>query len=144
MAFVGGHKQDGENDPWMTAQREYEEETNHSRETIRYLGCLPIVVTSRQVPIVPVLTELLISTEKFLAEVKSNGEWDTVVAYSWDELLKEENWEYGIYDGYVKRPIMFHPIRTGHYIPKENSETLMLWGATASIVWNLLKKYSAV
>src|SRR5690606_6898607 len=55
IAFVGGHKTANETDPWQVAQREFEEETNHSRNCIEYLGCLPIVLTAKMQPIVPVM-----------------------------------------------------------------------------------------
>src|SRR5665647_1876927 len=94
VAFVGGHKQANEDDPWTVAQREYEEETNHSRKSISFLGYLPPVMTARMQPIIPVMVKLEIPTDQFLKEVKSNGEWDDILAYPWSELTLENHWEF--------------------------------------------------
>lgn len=142
IAFVGGHRKPSETHPWEVAQREFEEETHHSREIIEYLGWLPAVMTARSQPIVPVVAKLLMPTAQFLEEVKSNGEWDDIMAYPWDELLKEENWEYAWRHGHSSSAVMFHPIRSGSYLPLENNrKTHLLWGATAHMIWNFLKLY---
>jgi 8-oxo-dGTP pyrophosphatase MutT (NUDIX family) len=142
MAFVGGHRKESESDPWIVAQREFEEETSFDRRVISFLGYLPIVMTARLQPIVPVMGELLISTEEFLRDVKSNGEWDDVIAYPWKELMKEENWEFAWRNGYAKFPVLFHPIRQNTFIPKGHDfHTHLLWGATASMVWDFLRLY---
>lgn len=142
MAFVGGHRKESESDPWIVAQREFEEETSHDRKVISFLGYLPIVMTARLQPIVPVMGELLISTEEFLRDVKSNGEWDDVIAYPWTELTKEENWEFAWRNGYAQFPVLFHPIRRNTFIPKGTDfHTHLLWGATASMVWDFLRLY---
>ncbi len=80
IAFVGGHKKSDENDPWTVAEREFEEETGLSRDIIEFQGYLPIVLTARLQPIVPVISKLLISTEEFIRDVESNGEWDDCLA----------------------------------------------------------------
>lgn len=142
MAFVGGHKQMGEIDPWIVAQREFEEETSFSRSEIEFLGYLPIVMTARLRPIVPVMATLKISTEEFLKEVKSNGEWVDVIAYPWCELIQENNWEFAWRNGYAKVPVLFHPIKKGTFIPStQDYHTHLLWGATASMVWDFLRLY---
>ncbi len=100
-------------------------------------------MTARLQPIVPVLARLKIPTAQFLQEVKSNGEWDDILAYSWEELMKEENWEYAWRHGFVsKTAVMFHPIRSGTYLPLENNKkTHLLWGATAGMIWSFLRLY---
>lgn len=142
MAFVGGHKKPDETDAWVVAQREFEEETHHSPQIIEYLGCLPVVMTARLQPIVPVMARLTMPTAQFLQEVKSNGEWDDILAYSWDELLKEENWEYAWRHGNESSAVMFHPIRSGTYLPLDNNhKPHLLWGATAGMIWDFLRLY---
>lgn len=142
MAFVGGHKQNHESDPWIVAQREFEEETSLSRDQIEFLGYLPIVMTARLQPIVPVLSKLLISTEDFLKQVKSNGEWDDVIVYPWKELSREENWEFAWRNGFARVPVLYHPIRKGTFLNlTQNYHTHLLWGATASMVWDFLRLY---
>jgi 8-oxo-dGTP pyrophosphatase MutT (NUDIX family) len=142
MAFVGGHKHLGEADPWIVAQREFEEETNFPRTVIEFMGYLPIVMTANLQPIVPVLTKLLITTDDFFKSVKSNGEWDDVIAYPWIELVKEENWEFAWRNGHAKFPVLFHPISQGSFIPLTSDfHTHLLWGATASMVWDFLRLY---
>lgn len=142
MAFVGGHRKDDEVEPWVVAQREFEEETSISRVDIEFVGYLPVVMTARLQPIIPVIGKLLIPTNEFFRQVKSNGEWDDVIAYPWKELMMEENWEFAWRNGYAKFPVLFHPIRQGTFIPKtQNFHTHLLWGATASMVWDFLRLY---
>lgn len=142
MAFIGGHKNQDEIHPWEVAQREFEEETSHSRNDIRLLGFLPAVMTARSRPIIPVMSELLISPEKFIDKAKSNGEWDSIVAYPWSELIKEYNWEFAWRHGTTKSPVMFHTIRAGTFISLEtNKHPHLLWGATALMIWDFLRLY---
>ena len=142
MAFVGGHRHSDEQDPWEVAQREFEEETSITRTALEFLGYLPIVMTARMQPIVPVMCSLTISTEQFFREVKSNGEWVDIVAYPWKELMKEENWEFAWRNGYAKFPVLFHPMRRGSFVPNsQDFHTHLLWGATASMVWDFLRLY---
>lgn len=142
IAFVGGHRKAEETNPWEVAQREFEEETGQSRDVINFMGYLPVVMTARLQPIVPVLGKLLISTEEFMKNVESNGEWDDCVAYPWKELAVEESWEFAWRNGYSKFPVLFHPMRRGTYIPKTHDHhTHLLWGATAYMVWDLLRLY---
>lgn len=142
MAFVGGHRKIEETDPWIVAQREFEEETSLSRKDIEFLGYLPVVMTARLQPIVPVMSALKITSEEFFQRVKSNGEWVDIIAYPWSELVREENWEFAWRVGYAKSPVMFHPIRRGTFIPlTQDYHTHLLWGATASMVWDFLRLY---
>jgi len=142
IAFVGGHKKESEIDPWVVAQREFEEETGLNSNMVSFVGHLPVVMTARLQPIVPVMGKLLISTEEFMREVKSNGEWDDCLASPWSELCIEENWEFAWRNGYAKFPVLFHAIRRGTYIPKsQDFHTHLLWGATASMVWDFLRLY---
>jgi 8-oxo-dGTP pyrophosphatase MutT (NUDIX family) len=115
IAFVGGHKHVGENNPWMVAQREFEEETSLTRDVIEFMGYLPVVMTARLKPIVPVLGRLKISTEEFMKQVTSNGEWDDCIAYPWSELCIEENWQYAWRTGYTQTPVFFSPYKTRNF-----------------------------
>ncbi|MFP5386861.1 MAG: NUDIX hydrolase [Bacteriovoracia bacterium] len=142
IAFVGGHKKDGEKDPWIVAQREFEEETGFESEKIEFLGYLPAVMTARLQPIVPVIAKLNLSTEEFMLGVTSNGEWDDCVAYPWSELTREDSWQFAWRSGFAKFPVLFHPMKRGTFIPKTNDfHTHLLWGATASMVWDFLRLY---
>jgi 8-oxo-dGTP pyrophosphatase MutT (NUDIX family) len=142
VAFVGGHKTASEIDPWEVAQREFEEETAHSRSCLEFLGYLPLVMTGSAQPIVPVMAKLNLPLELFLQEIKSNGEWDDVIAYPWRELTQEKNWEFAWRHGYAKSPVMFHAIRGGSYFHLLNNSSFhLLWGATAQMIWNFLRLY---
>lgn len=142
IAFVGGHKQVHERSPWDVAQREFEEETGLERSHLEYLGDLPLVFTAHRQPIIPVMAKLTISTQKFLSEVKSNGEWDEILAYPWRELILEQNWNYAWRHGQDKSAVMFHPIKSGSYLSPDKSEkSHLLWGATASMIWSFLRLY---
>jgi 8-oxo-dGTP pyrophosphatase MutT (NUDIX family) len=143
IAFVGGHKILGELDPWIVAQREFEEETHFSGDCVEYLGCLPMVMTARLQPIIPVVAKLTMSTSQFLTEVKSNGEWDDILAYPWSELTQEKNWEYAWRHGFNSQSaVMFHPIKAGSYLHLENNtKPHLLWGATANMIWTFLRLY---
>ncbi|MCM2351452.1 MAG: NUDIX domain-containing protein [Bacteriovoracaceae bacterium] len=141
-AFIGGHRQSGETDPWIVAQREFQEETSLSSDHLEFLGYLPIVMTARLQPIVPVMSRLLITTDEFLKQVRSNGEWDDVIIYPWSELIQEDNWEFAWRNGFTKVPVLYHPIRSGTFLTlTQNFQTHLLWGATASMVWDFLRLY---
>lgn len=142
IAFVGGHKKSHETLPWDVAQREFEEETGHTREMLEYLGDLPLVFTAHRQPIIPVMAKLKISTDQFLTEVRSNGEWDEILAYPWRELLQEEKWDYAWRHGNDKAAVMFHPIKSGSYLsPGQSINSHLLWGATAHMIWSFLRLY---
>lgn len=131
VAFIGGHKHPDEFDPWISAQREFFEETGLQSTLIEFMGYLPVIMTSRMQAIVPVMAKLTVSVEEFLQRVQSNGEWDVMIPYSWEELCREKDWHYAWRNGYTRSPILFRQMRpTGH----------LLWGATAAIVWDLLRR----
>ncbi len=142
VAFVGGHKHEHETDSWLVALREFEEETHHSGDVIEFLGYLHPVMTARSQPILPVMAHLKISTTEFLKDIKSNGEWDDIIAYPWAELIEESNWEFAWRHSLSSVPVMFHTIRPKTFLPIEkNVKSHILWGATASIIWNFLRLY---
>jgi 8-oxo-dGTP pyrophosphatase MutT (NUDIX family) len=142
IAFVGGHKKFSEINPWEVAMREFEEETHLSRQHLELLGYLPAVMTARLQPIVPVVARLKIPTAQFLQDIKSNGEWEDILAYPWSELMMEENWNFAWRQGYSRSAVLFHPIKAGSYLPLENNgKAHLLWGATAQMIWHFLKIY---
>lgn len=142
IAFVGGHKKPDELDPWTVAQREYEEETSLSRNDLEFLGYLPVVMTARLQPIIPVMAKVKMAPEAFIEQAISNGEWDEIIAYPWKYLMEESNWEYAWRHGYTKSPVMFHTIKAHTFISNRSSlHPHLLWGATASMIWELLRLY---
>jgi 8-oxo-dGTP pyrophosphatase MutT (NUDIX family) len=142
IAFFGGHKQKDEVHPFDVASREYQEETQLSKDTIECLGFLPGVMTARMQPIIPVLAKLQIPTDEFLGQIKSNGEWDLSFAYPWKELMTEEAWQFAWRHGYSKSAVMFHTLKSSYSVSLEqNVKDHLLWGATAQMIWNFLKLY---
>ncbi len=142
IAFIGGLKKETEIDPRIVIGREFEEETGLSADVLNLLGYLTVVRTAKLWPIVPVMGELLISSEEFIRNIKSNGEWVECLAYSWKDLKLRENWDFGWRNGNEKFPILFHSIRKETYISKyQNDKTQLLWGATAYVVWDFLQLY---
>lgn len=140
IAFVGGHRLPVESDPWITVLREYTEETSLESTDLDFLGYLPVIMTARLQPIVPVMAKLKISLEEFFKDVKSNGEWDEILAYPWSELLKENNWNFAWRNGYSRGAIHFHTIKGPNcFDPRPHSH--LLWGATAGMVWDFLRLY---
>jgi 8-oxo-dGTP pyrophosphatase MutT (NUDIX family) len=132
VAFIGGHKLPHEHDPWIAAQREFSEETNLESTLIEFMGYLPVIMTSRLQAIVQVIAKLKVPVEEFLQRVKSNGEWDAIIAYDWEELCREKDWQYAWRNGYTRSPMLFKTLRPS---------SLLLWGATAAIVWDVLRRY---
>ncbi len=134
IAFIGGHKHSHETDPWVSAQREFTEETGLESTLVEFMGYLPVIMTARLQAIVPVMARLTISMDDFLNRAKSNGEWDVLIAYPWKELCREKDWHYAWRNGYTRAPVLFRMMRP---------ENHLLWGATASIVWDVLRRYFA-
>jgi 8-oxo-dGTP pyrophosphatase MutT (NUDIX family) len=142
IAFIGGHKNPLETDPWSVAQREFEEETSLSRSHIQFLGYLPVVMTANLKPIVPVMAELSLSSKDFLEKIRTNGEWDDCIAYPWSKLMIESSWQFAWRKGLTHMPVLFHPMNKATLMSKRlNFEGDTLWGATASIVWDFLRLY---
>lgn len=142
MAFVGGHKLVHETNPWDVAKREFEEETSRSSEALEFLGYLPVVLTARLQPIIPVMARLTVSGGEFLREAQSNGEWVDILGYPWRFLGQEKSWEFAWRNGYGRSPVMFHTLKAGTFeSPNGNKHPHLLWGATASMIWDFLRMY---
>lgn len=142
LAFVGGHRRENEVAPWEVAIREFEEETTIDKKYVEFMGYLPVVMTARFQPIIPVVGFLSLEMNIFLKQIRSNGEWEDLIVYPWSELSQESNWEYAWRHGFSKTAVMFHSIRSGTYRPVENNvKPHLLWGATAQMIWNFLQLY---
>jgi len=142
IAFVGGHKKSSEINPWEVVQREFEEETGLEPRCLEFLGYLPAVMTARLQPIIPVVAKLMMPGDEFLHQAKSNGEWDDILSYPWVDLSIEKRWDFAWRNGYAKTPVMFHTIRSGTYHSLKGSvHPHLLWGATASMIWDFLRLY---
>lgn len=145
IGFIGGHKKVYESSPTDVAVREFIEETSLDSTTIKTLGFLKPVYTARHWPIVPVLAELLIPSSDFLTKIKSNGEWDYLLAYSWENLIREDSWSFAWRNGLFKSPVLFHHINKSSYLSSGRSDTdMILWGATAQMIWNFLRSYQGL
>lgn len=142
IAFVGGHRHAHETSPWNVACREFQEETGYSPDQLEFMGYLPVVLTARMQPIVPVVAKLKLSALDYLASIKSNGEWDVAFAYKWSDLMSEDKWEYAWRNSSQKSPVLFHHISSGQYLSSgPNQDSYLLWGATASMIWSFLRLY---
>lgn len=144
VAFIGGYKKDFEINPWDVVKREFTEETSLRDDLLDFGGYLPVVMTAKSQPIVPVFVRLIISAKEFMEHVRSNGEWDNCLSYPWEYLKIEKNWDFATRIGYSQSPILFHSLKKELCISKYPIDrSCLLWGATASMVWNLLQLYYA-
>ncbi|MBL7663757.1 MAG: NUDIX domain-containing protein [Bacteriovoracaceae bacterium] len=143
IAFFGGNKKSSENDPIEVIKREFTEETNFSADNLEILGLVPPVYTSADSIIVPVVAKTQMSIRSLLEKIESNGEWDDVFTLSFKDLSQEDLWFKGYRVGeYSSGALLYRPIFAGSYVAKKNSnETHLLWGATARMVWNMLRIY---
>jgi 8-oxo-dGTP pyrophosphatase MutT (NUDIX family) len=142
VAFVGGHKKPDETYPWDVALREFTEETSLGPEHLEFIGFLPAILTTHLLPIIPVVAKLNLGASEFLDRAHSNGEWDSIFSYPWAHLTIEDNWNYAWRNGFSRRPVFFHTIKAQTFdSPHGNTHPHLLWGATASMVWDFLRLY---
>lgn len=143
MAFVGGHRKPEELHPFDVARREFEEETSHSSQVIECLGMLKPVFTARGQAIVPVVADLKMDVVDFLKKVKSNGEWDHMIALPWSTINRAEYWNYAEVQGHSSYQILMTTIAAKSYLHhnNQNDADFVLWGATARMVWSYLSLY---
>lgn len=143
MAFVGGHKQGDEN-PWETAQREFNEETGLSQDLLNFEGVLDLVQTSTRSRIFPVVCSLDMEPSDFISKIESNGEWDEAILYPFKNLLRFKRWSFakGVMEKH-ERLIKFYPIMRNNYISSSGDvdRNHLLWGATAKMIWNFFNYY---
>ena len=126
ISFPGGRRDEGES-YLETALREAEEEIGLTRAQVDVIGALPPIgtfVTNYKVhPVVGLI-------EGGLAFQPNPSEVETVLAFRLDQLR----------DGFAMRRLVRRgvPIRTPTYVVGEH----MIWGATARILGELLKRVS--
>ncbi len=141
VAFVGGHKLASEIHPIVTAKREFEEETGLSPELLLDPIVLEPVVTSKLKMIYPVVSWIDMSRKDFIQKIVSNGEWNNAYLARADYIFNDSHWSRGsmfkerVYD------VFFCPIPKSEVLEKSPDEQnkVILWGATAKIIWNFFK-----
>ncbi len=140
IAFIGGHKKEGES-PYDAAKREFEEESSFNAEILEFLGVSTPVYTSFDTQVVPVIGKIEMDKKTFLRQVKSNGEWDEVFFVRLTDLLDLSTWHHAWRRGIKsENSLLFRPLLGGSYISRgDNSKHRLLWGATARMVWNFLR-----
>ena len=143
IAFVGGHRQSGEN-PWETAQREFNEETGMDPSLLRLAGFLDVVKTSTMSKIVPNVCYLDMDPAEFVAKIRSNGEWSEAMMVPFESLLDKDCWTFArsvLRDS--EYLIKFYPIMRNSYLAHsgDNGKDHLLWGASAKMIWNFFKFY---
>lgn len=143
MGFFAGHKKDNELHPFEVAKREFQEESSMDPHLIQYEGVLRPVFTSKGQAIVPVVGKLKLSVDELFKQAVSNGEWTDLIAVPWKNLLQTSNWEWGDFHGVARHKILLFPIAPDTYLhqSRETSQSFMLWGATARMVWEYLCLY---
>jgi 8-oxo-dGTP pyrophosphatase MutT (NUDIX family) len=142
VAFVGGHKLDNESNPIETVKREFSEETGLSADILNDLNILAPVKTSNSKSIYPVVGFVSQQKEVFLAALESNGEWDNAYLVPCSYIFNEKHWSRGLMVKETnQKNIYFCPIPSQRALIKEEmqSESIVLWGATAKILWNFFK-----
>lgn len=143
MGFFAGHKKESELHPFEVAKREFEEESSIDPQLIHYEGVLNPVYTSKGLAIVPVVGKLSLSIDDLFKHAVSNGEWTDLIAVPWKNLLEPSSWEWAELYGTNKHKILLFPIAPETYLHQrsETSQSFMLWGATARMVWEYLCLY---
>lgn len=141
LAFIGGHRHQGETDPWITAQREFEEETSLDKSLIEFLGYLPVISTVSSRYIAPLVAKVNLDKTEFIKSIKSNGEWTYAFTTPLKKFFKMEDWSYGIGHWRDKvRHVYFHSIPAHLQLStRRETNNEMLWGATAKMVWTLVQ-----
>jgi 8-oxo-dGTP pyrophosphatase MutT (NUDIX family) len=142
VAFVGGHRNQGEDHPVVTAKREFEEETGLSSDLLKGLEVLEPVRTSNLSVIYPVIASIDLKESEFLESIKSNGEWDNAYLVPSSYIFNVDHWSRGVMIRDRKEfDIYFCPIPISKSIIKTKitSDCIVLWGATAKIIWNFFK-----
>lgn len=141
LAFVGGHRQEGEINPWETAKREYVEETSLPEDSLEFLGHLPDISTVSSRFISSVVAKTHLTKQEFINSIKSNGEWTYAFTVPFKYFLDESSWSYGV--GHwkdKKRYVFFNSIDASiQNSTRSEVQTEMLWGATAKMVWSLVQ-----
>ena len=140
IGFMGGHRQSGEFEPYVTAQREFFEESGFDGSRIKCLGLVEPVYTVRMKLIIPVVAEFDGSKAEFLKNVRSNGEWENLVLVPIEHLETSEMWTKCISKD-RHAAVYFHPLLTSicTYYRKPKKVAYVLWGASAKMIVNFFK-----
>jgi coenzyme A diphosphatase NUDT7 len=142
VAFIGGHREKGEASPIDTAKREFNEETGLSAKLLKNMKILEPVKTSNLKTIFPVIATINQDKGAFLSSLKSNGEWDNAYLVPCSYIFNDNYWSKGLMVRDKKEyDIYFCPIPKDKALIKEEmrSDSIVLWGATAKILWNFFK-----
>lgn len=142
VGFVGGHKLDSEESPLETIKREFQEETGILANRLTDLNILEPVKTTMQKVIVPVIAKLNMNKEDFIRNIISNGEWDNAYLVPKSYLFERSNWSRGVMcKGDKDFDIYFCPVPKTISLSKTPvlDDKIILWGATAKIIWNFFK-----
>lgn len=137
IGFLAGGVKEGEENPKLTALREFEEETGIEFQG-EVLGLLPPVMTAGSKILIPVHMRLAMSKEEFSRVIKSNGEWSEGVFVPIKDLSQSVNWSFSRFHGNRVRRIYFFGL---HKYMKQGE---LLWGATARVVIDFLKIQNAM
>jgi 8-oxo-dGTP pyrophosphatase MutT (NUDIX family) len=142
LAFFGGNRKLDEHSPIEVALREFSEESSLALNHLKVLGTLPTVWTARGQSVVPVVAEWRQSVDEFFHYVKTNGEWDQCFAMPWKILFDETRWDYSQRIVTQTNPILFFPFHSEECRTLSDvSESHLLWGATARMIWDFLRLY---
>jgi 8-oxo-dGTP pyrophosphatase MutT (NUDIX family) len=142
LACIGGNRKIDEHNPLDVALREFSEETNMHPGELNFLGYLPPVFTARNQSLIPAVMNLEVKVNDFFKTVKSNGEWTDLIFVEWNHLFSINSWEWAQRISLNNEffPVYFRPIFPLEYrsLNQDQSSVHLLWGATASIVLNLM------
>lgn len=140
IAFVGGHIGAEEVDSKITIRREFEEETGFSSDIIKLTQNLPLTYVRRDKKIFPWVAECSLSKDEFVRQVRPNSEWDQYFLVPIKELRRKNLWNQASFiNGAFDYQVLFFPfIKNSFQSNMEVSETPILWGATARMVWHFI------
>lgn len=139
MGFLGGHRSEDDKSPIDNAFRELEEESGISRSNFTFKGVVTPVFTGKNKVIIPVVSKFNGSREKFISSMHSNGEWSSFVLAKFGDLKRVEKWQCAQVVSEKNYNIYFYSLleRDVSIFPKgQDDQKLILWGASAKMVWN--------
>ncbi len=146
IAFLGGTRESEDKTPIENALREFEEETGFHQSDLEVLGITPPVVAGSGLRVVAVPCLINIPKSEFSTRVQSNGEWDFMFTVPWSNFEDLNTWVVGNrYGAHTNGKLLFRPIygpeweTVKDYQKRSNTETLHFWGASARMLWNLMK-----
>lgn len=141
VAFIGGSKNQNENEPLACAMREFEEESALDAKKLKFLTLLPSVLTSRNKAIIPVLATCDMKMEDFIQSAHSNGEWDEIFSVPLSIVCDKSLWRSGLFIKHGQRIRMRYISITNDRLGASSvkmPQSKLLWGATGLMVWRTL------